>query len=113
MNEIMQKITEKLNVSADKAPEVYESLKWQYVFWEVSSLLNWMLIVIAIVIVIACKNRCNNELELYTKEEVLKIKKIYGKTQRILIVLFIIAAMLKILKFIFAPDIEFLEGVLG
>ena len=96
MNEIMQKITEKLNVSADKAPEVYESLKWQYVFWEVSSLLNWMLIVIAIVIVIACKNRCNNELELYTKEEVLKI-----------------AAMLKILKFIFAPDIEFLEGVLG
>ena len=35
MNELMKKIAEKLSVSIDKIPEVYEGLKWQYVIYDV------------------------------------------------------------------------------
>lgn len=34
MDELMQKITEKLNIAVDKAPEVYEMLKWQHVIYD-------------------------------------------------------------------------------
>ena len=34
MDELMQKITEKLNLTIDKAPEVYEMLKWQHVVYD-------------------------------------------------------------------------------
>lgn len=35
MNELMQKITEKLNIAIDKAPDVYEMLKHQYIIYDV------------------------------------------------------------------------------
>lgn len=37
MDELMQKITEKLNIAVDKAPEVYEMLKWQNATYETCS----------------------------------------------------------------------------
>nr|DAT05107.1 MAG TPA: Immune evasion protein [Caudoviricetes sp.] len=37
MDELMQKITEKLNIAIDKAPEVYEMLKWQNATYETCS----------------------------------------------------------------------------
>lgn len=35
MNELMQKVVEKFNISAEKAPEVYEALKNQYTIYEI------------------------------------------------------------------------------
>lgn len=35
MNELMQKIVGKFNISAEKAPEVYEALKNQYTIYEI------------------------------------------------------------------------------
>lgn len=37
MDELMRKITEKLNIAVDKAPEVYEMLKWQNATYETCS----------------------------------------------------------------------------
>lgn len=39
MNELMQKITEKLNVAIDKAPDVYEMLKHQYIIYDVCNVI--------------------------------------------------------------------------
>ena len=40
MDELMQKITEKLNLTIDKVPEVYEMLKWQYVIYDTVNYIN-------------------------------------------------------------------------
>lgn len=37
MDELMRKIMEKLNIAIDKAPEVYEMLKWQNATYETCS----------------------------------------------------------------------------
>ena len=45
MDELMQKITEKLNIAVDKAPEVYEMLKWQNATYETcSSMIHYLTI---------------------------------------------------------------------
>ena len=45
MDELMRKITEKLNIAVDKAPEVYEMLKWQNATYETcSSMIHYLTI---------------------------------------------------------------------
>lgn len=45
MDELMRKITEKLNIAIDKAPEVYEMLKWQNATYETcSSMIHYLTI---------------------------------------------------------------------
>lgn len=45
MDELMRKITEKLNIAIDKAPEVYEMLKWQNATYETcSSMITYLTI---------------------------------------------------------------------
>ena len=113
MNELMQKIAEKLSVSVDKIPEVYESLKWQYVFWEVSSYMNWVFfaIIIAILIIYIIVYKAAQNIQ--TEEELLVFKKTLNKLKRILFTCLLIAVLLKLSKFTFAPDIAFLKGVLN
>lgn len=48
MDELMQKITEKLNIAVDKAPEVYEMLKWQNATYETCSSMIYYLVILGI-----------------------------------------------------------------
>ena len=48
MDELMQKITEKLNIAIDKAPEVYEMLKWQNATYETCSSMIYYLVILGI-----------------------------------------------------------------
>ena len=72
MNELMQKIAEKLNVSADKVPEVYRSLKWQYAFWEISGYISWVLFAIIIMVLISYIVVYKEAQNIQTEEELLK-----------------------------------------
>lgn len=103
MNELMKKITEQLNISIDKAPEVYSSLRGQYIFWEVAASISAIFGLVIFLILIY----------IITHDEV-KIKK---KRLRILICIGIISVISLIasqmLIYIFAPDIAFLKGLFG
>lgn len=103
MNELMKKITEQLNISIDKAPEVYSSLRGQYIFWEVAASISAIFGLVIFLILIY----------IITHDEV-KIKK---KHLRILICIGIISVISlfasQVLIYIFAPDIAFLKGVFG
>lgn len=46
MDELMRKITEKLNIAIDKAPEVYEMLKWQHVIYDTVNYINTILYIL-------------------------------------------------------------------
>lgn len=52
MDELMQKITEKLNLSIDKAPEVYNMLKWQYAVYDTCNLLIWITKIVGVIAII-------------------------------------------------------------
>lgn len=103
MNELMKKITEQINISIDKAPEVYSSLRGQYIFWEVAASISAIFRLVIFLILIY----------IITHDEV-KIKKKY---LRILICIGIISVISLIasqmLIYIFAPDIAFLKGLFG
>lgn len=103
MNELMQKITEQLNISIDKAPEVYSGLRSQYIFWEVASTISAIFGIVIFLILIY----------IIIHDEV-KIKK---KHLRILICIGIISVISlfasQVLIYIFAPDIAFLKGIFG
>ena len=107
MNELMQKIAEKLSVSIDKIPEVYEGLKWQYVTYDVCNKLIYISIAAAIIIFI---------LTLFVTGEKCKYSEPTNKefiiifTPCFVIVLFIM--FLYVFRNIQAPDIIFLKGVL-
>lgn len=107
MNELMKKIAEKLSVSIDKIPEVYEGLKWQYVIYDVCNKLIYISIMAVIIIFI---------LTLFATEEKFKYSEPTNKELIILfipcfaIVLFIM--FLYVFRNVQAPDIIFLKEVL-
>lgn len=107
MNELMQKIAEKLSVSIDKIPEVYEGLKWQYVIYDVCNKLIYIsvmaLIIIFILTLFAIEEKCKYS-EPTNKEFIIIF------TPCFVIVLFIM--FLYVFRNIQAPDIIFLKGVL-
>lgn len=101
MNELMKKITEQLNISIDKAPEVYSSLRGQYIFLEVVSTISTICVIIIFLII----------TYIFTSSD-FKIKK---KNSRILICIGIISIIIlvasQVLIYVYAPDIAFLKGV--
>lgn len=117
MNELMQKITEKLSVSIDKIPEVYEGLKNQYVVWEMCDSISWIFGIVALFatpfIIISIINWFETNWEWCDKSERLKHKKLLKISIWVLISCILSILFLQILKYVFAPDIVFLKGVLG
>ena len=117
MNELMQKIAEKLSVSIDKIPEVYEGLKWQYVVWEMCDSISWIFGIVALFaapfFVFLTINWFETNWEWRDKSELLKHKKILKISIWVLISCISSIVFLQILKYVFAPDIVFLKGVLG
>lgn len=114
MNELMQKIAEKLSVSIDKIPEVYEGLKWQYVVWEACDSISCIFGIVALCVTVALIfNWIDKDLEWQNESDRLKYKKFLKISIWVLISCISSIVFLQILKYVFAPDIVFLKGVLG
>ena len=117
MNELMQKIAEKLSVSIDKIPEVYEGLKWQYVVWEMCDSISWIFGIIALCatpfIILLIISWFETDWKWRDKSEQLKHKKTLKILTLILIFCISTIVFLQILISVFAPDIIFLKGVLN
>lgn len=117
MNELMQKIAEKLSVSIDKIPEVYAGLRNQYVVWEMCDSISWIFGIVALctapLSAVLIFNWFSGDWEYQNESDRLKYKKILKISIWVLIFCISTIVFLQILKYVFAPDIVFLKGVLG
>lgn len=114
MNELMQKIVEKLSVSIDKIPEVYTELRNQYVIWEACDSMSWIFGIVAFCVAFALiLNGIDTDWEWENESKRLKYKKFLKILTWILILCISIIVFSQILKYVFAPDIVFLKGVLN
>lgn len=116
MNELMQKITEKLSVSIDKIPEVYAGLRSQYVVWGICDSISWIFGIAALFVtpffIVLTFNWITTDWEWQKESDRLKYKKILKISTLILIFCVSSIVFSQILKYVFAPDIVFLKGVL-
>ena len=109
MDELMQKITEKLNLTIDKAPEVYEMLKWQHVIYDTVNYINEILYILFFALALAE----GFFLMLVSDFE-------FDKANKRIILLsfipFIVIILLIIILYVYrninAPDVLFLKEVL-
>ena len=117
MNELMQKIAEKLSVSIDKIPEVYTGLRNQYIVWTTCDFISWIFAIIAFFVtpffIVLTFNWFKIDWEWQNESDRLKYKKLLKISTWILISCISIIVFLQILKYVFAPDIIFLKGVLN
>lgn len=117
MNELMQKITDKLSVSVDKIPEVYTELRSQYVIWTICDSISWIFAIIALCVIpffiVLIIKWVETNWEWCDKSEQLKYKKVLKISTLILILCISIIVVSQILITVFAPDIIFLRGVLN
>lgn len=111
MDELMQKITEKLNLTIDKAPEVYEMLKWQYVVYDTVNYIHGILYILLVAAVAAevFFLMCISDFE-FDKVKVNKRIILLSFIPFIVIILLII--ILLVYRNINAPDVLFLKEVL-
>lgn len=111
MDELMQKITEKLNLTIDKAPEVYEMLKWQHVIYDT---VNYINIILYILLFALASAEMFFLMSIYDfKFDNVKVNKriiLLSFTPFIVIILLII--ILYVYRNINAPDVLFLKEAL-
>lgn len=103
MDELMKKVVEKLNLSIDKAPEIYEGLKKQYVIYNTCNTIleiSTYFIIASFMIVL-----------IFADDEIFSSKNLkwvgIGLT-----VMFIIGIGILIFRNINTPDIVFLKGMM-
>ena len=104
MDELMKNIVEKLNLSIDKAPEIYEGLKKQYVIYDTCNMILeilFFIVIIGLMLVV-----------IFGQEEIISRKnlKLMGTA---LITIIIIGIGILIFRNINTPDIVFLKGMMG
>ena len=103
MDELMKKVVEKLNLSIDKAPEIYEGLKKQYVIYNTCNTIleiSTYFIIASFMIVL-----------IFADDEIFSNKNL--KLIAIgLTVIFIIGIGILIFRNINTPDIVFLKGMM-
>ena len=111
MDELMQKITEKLNLTIDKAPEVYEMLKWQHVIYDTVNYINSILYALLFIAVVA-------EWFFFMAASDFEFDKVKANKRIILLsfIPFIVIILLIIILYVYrninAPDVLFLKEVL-
>lgn len=107
MDELMQKITEKLNLTIDKAPEVYNMLKWQYVIYNTVNYINSILYILAFITISA---------EMFFAIYIFENHKVNVKYILLLIApiisIILLIVILLVYRNINAPDVLFLKEVL-
>nr|DAN19067.1 MAG TPA: hypothetical protein [Caudoviricetes sp.] len=104
MDELMKKVVEKLNLSIDKAPEIYEGLKKQYVIYNTcNTILEILFFIVMVGLMLGI---------IFGQEEIISRKnlKLIGIG---LTVIFIIGIGILIFRNINTPDIVFLKGMMG
>lgn len=106
MDELMRKITEKLNIAVDKVPEVYEMLKWQYIIYDTVNYIHAILYILLFTAVSA-----EVFFLLYSDNGKLN-KKIILLSFIPFIVIILLIIILYVYRNINAPDVLFLEEVL-
>ena len=107
MDELMKNIVEKLNLSIDKVPEIYEALKWQYVIYDTCNILISILsFIIGISIIFSVFSA------LFLSEDFTLSIKIFKFTISLLIVLGVVIVGILIFRNINTPDIVFLKGMI-
>lgn len=109
MDELMQKITEKLNLTIDKAPEVYEMLKWQHVVYDTVNYINVILYILLFISGFGAVFFLMHILD-FTNEKLSKRIILLSFIPFIVIILLII--ILYVYRNINAPDVLFLKEVL-
>ena len=105
----MQKITEKLNLTIDKAPEVYNMLKWQFVVYDTVDYINTILYILLFVSGFGAVFFLMHILD-FTNEKLSKRIILLSFIPFIVIILLII--ILYVYRNINAPDVLFLKEVL-
>lgn len=103
MDELMKKVVEKLNLSIDKAPEIYEGLKKQYIIYNTCNTIleisTYFIIASFIVFLVFADDEAFSNKNL----------KLIGIG---LTVIFIIGIGVLIFRNINTPDIVFLKGMM-
>lgn len=111
MDELMQKITEKLNLTIDKAPEVYEMLKWQHVIYDTVNYIHGILYLLLAAAVPAevFFLMCISDFEF---DKMKANKRIILLSFIPFIVIILLIIILYVYRNINAPDVLFLKEVL-
>lgn len=103
MDELMQKITEKLNIAVDKAPEIYEGLKKQYVIYDTcNTILEILFFIVMIGFMLGV---------IFGQEEIISRKNLKSIGIAV-ITLIIIGIGILIFRNINTSDIVFLKGMI-
>ena len=104
MDELMKNVVEKFNLSIDKAPEIYEGLKKQYLIYDTCNTIleiSTYFIIVSFMIVL-----------IFGDDEIFSRKNL-KLTGIVLTVIFIIGMGILIFRNINTPDIVFLKGMMG
>lgn len=111
MDELMQKITEKLNLTIDKAPEVYEMLKWQHVVYDTVNYINGILYIL-----LFASGFITIFFLLHTTDFDFGKVKVNSRIILLSFIPFIVIILLIIILYVYrninAPDVLFLKEVL-
>lgn len=114
MDELMQKITEKLNLTIDKAPEVYQTLKWQYSVYDTCNFLIWIMVMFG---VIAFVYGLSRTISLFANHYVnefsfsRKLKEVFWIISPFIVVI-VILIYIYMYRNLHTPDVLFLKEVL-
>lgn len=111
MDELMQKITEKLNLTIDKAPEVYEMLKWQHVVYDTVNYINGILYILLFALTSA-EMFFLMSISDFEFDNVKANKRIILLSFIPFIVIILLIIILYVYRNINAPDVLFLKEVL-
>lgn len=111
MEELMQKVTEKLNLTIDKAPEVYEMLKWQHVIYDTVNYINAILYILLFVLG-AAEWFFLMFISDFNFDKVKANKRIILLSFIPFIVIILLIIILYVYRNINAPDVLFLKEVL-
>lgn len=113
MDDLINKVVEKLSLSVDKVPEVYEHLKMQFVVYDIC---NFFLYTLAIAIVFIAFGLWMSFMSLdcsYKRDESAFYKKVIKYLLITLVILIVITSCVYIYRNLHTQDIVFLKEMIG
>lgn len=112
MDDLIKKVVEKLSLSVDKAPEVYEALKMQFVVYDIC---NYFLYTLAISIFFVAVGLWVSFIAMdcsYKSDERVFYKKMIKYLLITLVILIVITSCVYIYRNLHTQDIVFLKEIL-
>lgn len=113
MDDLIKKVVEKLSLSVDKAPEVYENLKAQFVVYDIC---NYFLYTLAATSLIVAFGLIMNYMSIdcsISSEEMEFHKKVTKYLLIILAISIVLTGCIYIFRNLYASDIVFLREIVG